>query len=192
VAALAEGQGAAATSADANGETSGAADLLSAYPPAPSPAVAQPRLAAPNGAKGEVVRAESSAAPQEPGVVVQHGLMGAVLGAPSLLRLPAALGLPGSSCRRGAHGKQGWTREEDQQILQHVQTTGPKWSSIAEALPGRTDDAVRKLPKNFTAISMMQSVKRKCIAANSTAAKRCCTDDAQALAHAAHMCKVQS
>ena len=143
VAASAEGQGAAATSADANGETSGAADLLSAYPPAPSPAVAQPRLAAPNGAKGEVVRAESSAAPQEPGVVVQHGLLGAVLGAPALLRLPAALGLPGSSCRRGAHGKQGWTREEDQQILQHVQTTGPKWSSIAEALPGRTDDAVR-------------------------------------------------
>jgi hypothetical protein len=143
VAALAEGQGAAATSADANGETSGAADLLSAYPPAPSPVVAQPRLAAPNGAKGEVVRAESSAAPQEPGVVVQHGLLGAVLGAPALLRLPAALGLPGSSCRRGAHGKQGWTREEDQQILQHVQTTGPKWSSIAEALPGRTDDAVR-------------------------------------------------
>ena len=143
VAASAEGQGAAATSAAANGETSGAADLLSAYPPAPSPVVAQPRLAAPNGAKGEVVRAESSAAPQEPGVVVQHGLLGAVLGAPALLRLPAALGLPGSSCRRGAHGKQGWTREEDQQILQHVQTTGPKWSSIAEALPGRTDDAVR-------------------------------------------------
>jgi hypothetical protein len=143
VAASAEGQGAAATSADANGETSGAADLRSAYPPAPSPVVAQPRLAAPNGAKGEVVRAESSAAAQEPGVVVQHGLLGAVLGAPALLRLPAALGLPGSSCRRGAHGKQGWTREEDQQILQHVQTTGPKWSSIAEALPGRTDDAVR-------------------------------------------------
>ena len=43
----------------------------------------------------------------------------------------------------GAHGKQGWTREEDQQILHHVQMTGQKWSAIAEALPGRTDDAVR-------------------------------------------------
>jgi hypothetical protein len=58
--------------------------------------------------------------------------------------------------------------------------------------PAATDDAVRKLPKNFTAISMMQSMKRQCIEANSTAAKRCRTDDAQALAHAAHMCKVQS
>ena len=161
VAASAEGQGAAATSAAANGETSGEADLLSAYPPAPSPpVVAQPRLAAPNDAEGEVVvSAESipragqpvvaqasSAAPQLACVVVQHGLLGApaLLRAPAMLRLPGALGLPGSSCRRGAHGKQGCTREEDQQILQHVQqTTGPKWSSIAEALPGRTDDAVR-------------------------------------------------
>ncbi len=58
--------------------------------------------------------------------------------------------------------------------------------------PAAADDAVRVLPKNFTAISMMQSVKRQCIEANSTAAKRCRTDDAQALAHAAHMCKVQS
>ena len=58
--------------------------------------------------------------------------------------------------------------------------------------PAATDDAVRKLPKNFTAISMVQSVKRQCIEANSTAAKRCRADDAQALAHAAHMCKVWS
>ena len=58
--------------------------------------------------------------------------------------------------------------------------------------PAATGDAVRKLPKNFTAISMVQSVKRQCIEANSTAAKRCRADDAQALAHAAHMCKVWS
>ena len=56
--------------------------------------------------------------------------------------------------------------------------------------PTPTNDAVRKLPKNFTAISMMQSVKRQCIEENSTAAKRCRADDAQALALAAHMCKV--
>ena len=58
--------------------------------------------------------------------------------------------------------------------------------------PAATDDAVRKLPKNFTAISMMQSMKRQCSEANSTAAKRSRTDDTQALAHAAYMCKVSS
>jgi hypothetical protein len=56
--------------------------------------------------------------------------------------------------------------------------------------PTPTNFAVRKLPNNFTAISMMQSVKRQCIEENSTAAKRCRADDAQALALAAHMCKV--
>lgn len=58
--------------------------------------------------------------------------------------------------------------------------------------PAASDDAVRMLPKNFTAISMMLSVKRQCFEANSTAEKRFRTDDAQAFAHAAHMCKVQS
>jgi len=39
--------------------------------------------------------------------------------------------------------KQGWTREEDLLIVQRVQVYGQRWSIIAEALPGRTDDAVR-------------------------------------------------
>ena len=39
--------------------------------------------------------------------------------------------------------KQGWTPEEDATILRMVQLTGQKWSFIACALPGRTDDAVR-------------------------------------------------
>jgi len=69
---------------------------------------------------------------------------------------------------------------------------GIKCPTCRRFTPAPTNDAVRKLPKNFTAISMMQSVKRRGIDANSTAAKRCHTDDAQALAHAAHMCKVQS
>ena len=45
--------------------------------------------------------------------------------------------------RRITSGKQGWTREEDQHILHHVQVSGQKWSVIAAMLPGRTDDAVR-------------------------------------------------
>ena len=39
--------------------------------------------------------------------------------------------------------KQGWTPEEDATIVRMVQLTGQKWSFIACALPGRTDDAVR-------------------------------------------------
>jgi hypothetical protein len=67
---------------------------------------------------------------------------------------------------------------------------GVKCPTCRRLTPAPTSDAVRELPKNFTAISMIQSVKRPCIDANSTAAKRCRTDDAQALAHAAYMCKV--
>ena len=39
--------------------------------------------------------------------------------------------------------KQGWTRHEDETIINMVQTQGQKWSAIAAALEGRTDDAVR-------------------------------------------------
>ena len=39
--------------------------------------------------------------------------------------------------------KQGWTPEEDETIVRMVQLNGQKWSVIACALPGRTDDAVR-------------------------------------------------
>jgi len=39
--------------------------------------------------------------------------------------------------------KHGWTPEEDETIVRLVQLTGQKWSYIANALPGRTDDAVR-------------------------------------------------
>ena len=39
--------------------------------------------------------------------------------------------------------KAGWTPEEDATIIRMVQLTGQKWSFIACALPGRTDDAVR-------------------------------------------------
>lgn len=43
----------------------------------------------------------------------------------------------------GALFKQGWTPQEDETIVRMVQLTGQKWSFIAGALPGRTDDAVR-------------------------------------------------
>ena len=43
----------------------------------------------------------------------------------------------------GSLQKQGWTPEEDATIVRMVQLTGQKWSFIACALPGRTDDAVR-------------------------------------------------
>ena len=69
---------------------------------------------------------------------------------------------------------------------------GIKCPACRRFTPAPTSDAVRKLPKNFTAISMMQSMKRQCSEANSTAAKRSRTDDTQALAHAAYMCKVSS
>jgi hypothetical protein len=69
---------------------------------------------------------------------------------------------------------------------------GIKCPACRRFTPAPTSDTVRNLPKNFTAISMMQSMKRHCSEAKSTAAKRSRTDDTQALAHAAYMCKVSS
>merc|ERR1719453_763907 len=40
-----------------------------------------------------------------------------------------------------SHGS--WSREEDAAIVELVEQIGQKWSTIAAALPGRTDDAVR-------------------------------------------------
>ena len=45
--------------------------------------------------------------------------------------------------RTSGCGKQGWTPEEDEHILAMVGTIGSKWSKVAVALEGRTDDAVR-------------------------------------------------
>jgi hypothetical protein len=45
--------------------------------------------------------------------------------------------------RRPRMSKQGWLREEDMQIVEYVQSSGPRWAEIATLLPGRTDDAVR-------------------------------------------------
>jgi hypothetical protein len=39
--------------------------------------------------------------------------------------------------------KDAWTFEEDNQIFQLHLQLGPKWSSIAQAVPGRTDNAVK-------------------------------------------------
>ena len=61
--------------------------------------------------------------------------LSALAGAPKPARQPRA---PPSKI-----DKQGWTREEDIAILQHVNIYGQKWSIIADGLPGRTDDAVR-------------------------------------------------
>jgi len=56
----------------------------------------------------------------------------------------AGMGACGGSGGGGAVlTKQGWTPEEDETIVRMVQLTGQKWSFIACALPGRTDDAVR-------------------------------------------------
>ena len=43
----------------------------------------------------------------------------------------------------GKRTRQGWTEEEDEQIVSIVQESGPKWCLIARQLPGRSDDAVR-------------------------------------------------
>lgn len=64
---------------------------------------------------------------------------------------PASSGPPACAAARPVKGskadgtlqKQGWTPEEDATIVRMVQLTGQKWSFIACALPGRTDDAVR-------------------------------------------------
>jgi len=40
-------------------------------------------------------------------------------------------------------GKQGWTQEEDEHVVAMVGSMGTKWSKVAAALEGRTDDAVR-------------------------------------------------
>ena len=42
-----------------------------------------------------------------------------------------------------AVNRTGWLPDEDELILGRVSTHGMKWSAIASALPGRTDDAVR-------------------------------------------------
>ena len=61
--------------------------------------------------------------------------------------VPMSAAPMGSSRRPVKHDgnlmKQGWTPEEDATIVRMVQLTGQKWSFIACALPGRTDDAVR-------------------------------------------------
>ena len=54
----------------------------------------------------------------------------------------------------------------------------------------RTKDDVKALPKNFTAIAMLQSAKRQSIEANSSASKRRRFDNTQALADAARMCEL--
>jgi len=64
---------------------------------------------------------------------------------------PSAMGASAAAQARSVKGskadgtlqKQGWTPEEDATIVRMVQLTGQKWSFIACALPGRTDDAVR-------------------------------------------------
>ena len=58
--------------------------------------------------------------------------------------------------------KQGWTPEEDATIVRMVSLTGQKWSFIACALPGRTDDAVRN--------RYLRLQKRKSVGGTSAAA----------------------
>ncbi|KIY47061.1 hypothetical protein FISHEDRAFT_19133, partial [Fistulina hepatica ATCC 64428] len=37
-----------------------------------------------------------------------------------------------------------WTQEEDEMLLEKYRVHGPKWATIARAIPGRTDDACSK------------------------------------------------
>ena len=86
------------------------------------------------------------------------GGMGGMAGLPPHAGLPsfdfdptgvypdAANYLPGQKGKGKIDGnllKHGWTPEEDETIVRMVEITGQKWSFIANALPGRTDDAVR-------------------------------------------------
>ena len=54
-----------------------------------------------------------------------------------------------SQPKPGGDGKQGWTEEEDAQIVSTVLEIGERWSHIAAQLPDRTDDAVRNRYKRL-------------------------------------------
>ena len=68
------------------------------------------------------------------------------------------------SRRIGNVTKQGWSREEDELIMEIYAVKGPKWAVIAQSLPGRTDDAVRnrylRLVRKLPDLSHRESLKK--------------------------------
>ena len=67
---------------------------------------------------------------------------------------------------------------------------GIKCPTCRNLTPASTRDDVSALPKNFTAIAMLQSTKRQSIEAKSTTSKRRRFDSIEALANAVRMCEL--
>lgn len=104
------------------------------YPPPPPPrsdALAGGSSSAAVSGLSPAVAAAATGA----GLAGPSGLSAALAPEPLKQKAPRA---PTSGC-----GKHGWTQEEDEHIISMVSTLGTKWSKVAAALPGRTDDAVR-------------------------------------------------
>jgi len=101
---------------------------------------AAPQSAAPRQASAPTPTATATARPTPTAAATTLGPRGTGQGTAQ----------PGrSQPKPGGDGKQGWTEEEDAQIVSTVLEIGEKWSQIAKELPGRTDDAVRNRYKRL-------------------------------------------
>jgi hypothetical protein len=72
-------------------------------------------------------------------------LVAAKAGAKGKMERERGLGLEadGNAVGSGNEGRYGWTREEDETILNAVLELGHKWVQVAARLPGRTEHATR-------------------------------------------------
>jgi hypothetical protein len=72
-------------------------------------------------------------------------LVAAKAGAKGKMERERGLGLEadGNAVGNGNEGRYGWTREEDETILNAVLELGHKWVQVAARLPGRTEHATR-------------------------------------------------
>ena len=99
---------------------------------------AAPQSAAPRQASAPTPTATATARPTPTAAATTLGPRGTGQGTAQ----------PGrSQPKPGGDGKQGWTEEEDAQIVSTVLEIGEKWSKVAAELPGRTDEAVRNRHK---------------------------------------------
>ena len=81
-------------------------------------------------------------------------------------------------------------QSRSQHSTDHSVTYGIKCPTCRNLTLAPTRDDVSALPKNFTAIAMLQSTKRQSIEAKSTTSKRRRFDSTEALANAVRMCEL--